>query len=184
MNNYDLKEYIKEINLHLGCGNKPLANFINIDFYNKKCADEILDLNDKLPYQDDTIDLIYSDNVFEHIFNLLRLIQECYRILKPGAALIIKVPYFKSKHAFVDPTHLNFFTIESMDYFVKNKHFNDEYKFFRESFEDMIIYLDPENKSVIKKLISCFAIKEPNRFENSIWSNLFVFHNIIYVLRK
>lgn len=182
--NYHLKEYIKEINLHLGCGNKPLENFINIDFYNKKFADEILDLNDKLPYKDDTVDLIYSDNVFEHIDNLLGLIQECYRILKPGAALIIKVPYFKSKHAFVDPTHFNFFTVGSMDYFVKNKHFNDEYKFFKESFEDMIIYLDPENKSIIKKLISCVAIKEPNRFENSIWSNLFVFHNIVYVLRK
>lgn len=181
---FSLDNYIGQKNLHFGCGNKPLKDFINIDFYNKKYADEIVDLNQKLPYENESIDLIYSDNVFEHIQNLLGLIQECNRVLKKGGHLIIKVPYFKSKHAFVDPTHIRFFTIQSMDYYVKNKYFYDEYKFFEESFESLEIYLDGEEKSFFKKLVSIYAIKRPNHFENSIWSNLFVFHNITYVLRK
>ena len=181
---YNLNAYLGKKNLHLGCGNKPMKGFINVDYYNKKYADEIVDLNQSLPYESESIDFIYSDNVFEHIDNLLDLIKECNRVLKKDGTLIIRVPYFKSKHAFVDPTHINFFTIQSMDYYVKNTYFNNEYKFFDEVFESMDIFLDPVNKSLFKKLISIYAIKRPNHFENSIFSNIFVFHNIIYVLRK
>lgn len=181
---YFLKDYMGEKNLNLGCGNKPLKNFINVDYYNKTYADIIADLNQNLPFKSESIDLIYSDNVFEHIENFINLIQECYRILKKGGVLIIKVPYFKSKHAFVDPTHKKFFTIQTMDYFVKNTYFNKEYKFFDEAFESLEIFLDYDNKSFLKKLISIYSIKRPDHFENSILSNLFVFHNIIYILRK
>lgn len=181
---YNLKDYIGKKNLHLGCGNKPMKDFINVDYYNKTYADDIVDLNKGLPYESNSIDLIYSDNVFEHIVNLLNLIKECHRVLKKGGVLIVKVPYFKSKHAFVDPTHINFFTIQSMDYYVKGKYFNEEYKFFDETFESMDIFLDYDNKSFLKKIIGIYAIARPNHFENSIWSNLFIFHNITYVLRK
>lgn len=181
---YNLENYIGKKNLHLGCGNKPMKNFINVDYYNKQYADEIVNLNQRLPYEAESIDLIYSDNVFEHIENLLGLIKECHRVLKKGGTLIIKVPYFKSKHAFVDPTHINFFTIQSMDYFVKDTYFNNEYRFFEESFESMDIFLDAHEKSIFKKLISIYAIMRPNNFENSIWSSVFVFHNIVYILRK
>lgn len=181
---FNLDNFIGENNLHLGCGNKPLQNFLNVDFYNKKFADELHDLNKPLSYQSDSFNLIYSDNVFEHIEILLGLIKECQRILKKGGYLIVKVPYFKSKHAFVDPTHVNFFTIQSMDYYVKNTFFYHEYRFFEEAFETMEIFLDPDNPSFTKKLVSSYAVKRANHFENSILSNLFVFHNIVYVLRK
>lgn len=181
---FNLESYMGKNNLHLGCGNKPMKNFINIDFYNKIYADEIVDLNKKLPYESKTIDLIYSDNVFEHIENLLGLIRECHRILKKNGTLIVKVPYFKSKHAFVDPTHVNFFTIQSMDYYIANTYFNNQYKFFDETFESIEFFLDHPNEHLLKKIIAIYAIMRPNHFENSIWSNIFVFHNITYVLRK
>lgn len=127
--------------------------------------------------------MIYSDNVFEHIEKLLLLVRKCHRILKVGGYLVIKVPYFKSKHAFVDPTHVNFFTIHTLDYFIKGTYFYEEYRFFEESFQVLDIFLDINNR-FWKKLISIYAIKRPNNFENSILSNLFIFHNIIYVLRK
>lgn len=177
-------KYLGTINLHLGCGNKPLKNFINVDYYNKTYADVITDLNKELPFINDSVDLIYSDNVFEHVENLVYLMKECHRILKPNGVLIVKVPYFKSKHAFVDPTHCNFFTVQSMDYYIKNSYFNEQYKFFDESFENLCVYLDPNNKSLLKKLVSIYAVYLPNRFENSILSNIFVFHNIVYVMRK
>ncbi|MFC1785302.1 methyltransferase domain-containing protein [Candidatus Neomarinimicrobiota bacterium] len=182
---FDLDEYKGSRNLHLGCGNKPLKNFLNLDYYNTKYIDEKVDLNKPLPYENNSFNLIYSDNVFEHIENLIDLIKECYRILKKDGHLIIKVPYFKSKHAFVDPTHKIYFTIQSMDYFVKGTYFNKEYRFIKESFETLYIYLDDGQNSVLfKKIIAIFASNRPNYFENSIWSNLFVFHNITYIMRK
>jgi len=182
--NFVLGSYMGDNNLHLGCGNKILDNFINVDYYNNKYADKLVNLNEKLPYQSESIDLIYSDNVFEHIQNFLQLMQECNRVLKPNGTLIIKVPYFKSKHAFVDPTHINFFTIQSMDYFVKNTYFYKNYKFFEESIRTLEIFLDPNKCSIFEKIVGYYAIKRPNLFENSILSNLFVFHNIVFILRK
>lgn len=181
---FDLELFKGGKNVQLGCGNKPLKDFINVDFYNKKYADEILDLNKPLPYETSSVDLIYSDNVFEHIDNLLGLMQECHRVLKENGKLVIKVPYFKSKHAFVDPTHVNFFTLQSMDYYVENTHFNNEYRFFNESFKSQEIFVDDNDMSFFKKLVAIYAVHRPNHFENSIWSNLFVFHNITYVLNK
>ncbi len=179
-----LDDYKKDDNLNLGCGNKPMKGYVNVDLYNEKFADQIVDLNKTLPWDDETYDLIYSDNVFEHVQNLIQLIRECYRVLKKDGYLVIKTPYFKSKHAFVDPTHVHFFTIQSMDYFVNGTYFNSTYPFFMENFKTAKIYLDPNNKSVIKKILSVFAIKKPNVYENSIFSNMFVFHNIVFVLKK
>lgn len=180
---FELTNYKGTINLNLGCGNKPLIDFINIDYHNQKYADIVADLNSRLPFCDNTINLIYSDNVFEHIEKLLLLIQDCHRVLKIDGYLIIKVPYFRSNYAFVDPTHVNFFTIQSMDYFIKTTYFHEEYRFFEESFQNLDIFLDTNN-GFWKKIISIYAIKRPNIFENSIWSNLWIFHNIIYILRK
>ena len=181
---FSLEKYIGEKNLHLGCGNNYLKNFINSDFRNQKHIDQAVDLNEPLPYESNSVDSIYSDNVFEHIKNQLELIRECHRVLKKDGVLIIKVPYFKSKHAFADPTHCNFYTVQSMDCFVKDTNFNKRSNYFDENFESFEVFLDPYDKSIVKKILGVCAVRRPNTFENSILSNIFVFHNIVYVLKK
>ena len=42
----------------------------------------LLDL--ELPYEDDTFDLVLSDQVFEHVQDQVRAFQEIYRVTKPG----------------------------------------------------------------------------------------------------
>lgn len=182
-----LESYMGKVNINLGCGFKPFEGFINVDYYNPKFADLLVNLeSEKLPWEDNSVDLIYSDNVFEHIQNYLNLIQECYRILKLGGYLIIRVPYFKSKHAFVDPTHRIFFTVQSLDFFVKDTYFFriNGYMPIGDGFSNIEIFFDPENASIIKKIVELYAVKKPNNFENSVLSNIFVFHNIVYVLKK
>lgn len=183
---FNLKNYMGNINLNLGCGNKPLEGFINVDYYNTKYADIVFDLNKKFPFDSESVDLVFSDNVFEHIDDIFLLMNECNRVLKKGGYLIIKVPYFKSKHAFVDFTHKHFFTIQSLDYWIKDSYFYslNQYLPIKGVFEEKEIFFDPENKKLFKGLIAFYATRKPNFFENSIWSNIFVFHNIIYVLRK
>ena len=183
-NGYSIDEMKGEKNINLGCGNRPLTGFVNTDFYNKKFADEIFDLNLDFPFEESSCDLLYSDNVCEHLHDTVAFINSCYKCLKPGGHLVIKVPYFKSKHAFVDPTHFKFFTIQTLDYFVNGKFFNEKYRFTENSFSSCNIFLDVGSASYFKHLIACYAIKRPNRFENSILSSLFVFHEIVYVLRK
>ena len=173
-------------NIHLGCGNKPLPNFINIDYYNQTHADIIANLECELPFSSESVDFIYSDNVFEHIKNLLGLMRECHRVLRKGGVLAVKVPYFKSRHAFVDPTHCNFFTLQSMDYYCIDTYYNKYYKFFNEVFAKLEIFIDPQvgKKGIFQKLVEKYALQKPYKYENSILSTLVVFNNIVYVLVK
>lgn len=48
--------------------------------------------NQALPFSDGEFDLVVSIEVFEHIHNVYSLIDECYRILKPGGVLIVSTP--------------------------------------------------------------------------------------------
>jgi ubiquinone/menaquinone biosynthesis C-methylase UbiE len=53
----------------------------------------------------------------EHIADVTALMEEIYRVCKPGAKIKIRVPYFKSTAAFKDPTHVSFFTERTFEYF-------------------------------------------------------------------
>ena len=73
-------------------------------------VDIVADLEDKLPFDDCSFGLIYSNQVLEH-GTTSSLINESYRILKPGGRFVANVPYFKSSWAIADPTHVRRFCI-------------------------------------------------------------------------
>lgn len=55
-----------ELKLNLGCGPRPLDGYVNIDFFDTDKADLVHDLRRPLPYEDGTVDEIYSCDVIEH----------------------------------------------------------------------------------------------------------------------
>jgi len=94
------------IKLNLGCGDDKREGYVNIDLYNAN-ADLQCDVAG-LPYNDNTVDEIFSSHVIEHFdwragWEVLR---EWYRVLKPGGVLKIETPDFHwSCAAFVNGTH-------------------------------------------------------------------------------
>jgi hypothetical protein len=42
---------------------------------------------------------------------------ELYRVCKPGAKLYVRTPYYASREAFVDPTHVRYITEATFEYF-------------------------------------------------------------------
>ena len=107
--------------LNLGSGQTKIAGAVNLDINPRSRAEVIHDLNAfPYPFADNTFDTIVSRSILEHLSDIPAVMDELYRILKPGGRLIIQVPYFRSLDAFTDPTHKAFFTARSLDYFVYN----------------------------------------------------------------
>lgn len=76
----------------------------------------------KLPFPDNFVESMISHHCLEHISQgFLPLMDECYRILKPGALFRIIVPLFPSLAAVTDPDHKRYFTQETFQSFVGEK---------------------------------------------------------------
>jgi predicted SAM-dependent methyltransferase len=92
--------------LHLGCGNRRIDGYVNIDIQDAPAVDIVSDIME-LPYSSNSIDTIYSCCMLEHFGrnNNLKffrntcwtdVIKYWYTLLKPGGILYISVPDFKS----------------------------------------------------------------------------------------
>lgn len=63
-----------------------------------------------LPFPDSSIESMISHHALEHIGEgFIALMDECYRVLKPGAPFRIIVPLFPSTAAVEDPDHCRYF---------------------------------------------------------------------------
>lgn len=80
--------------LHLGCGDKYMKGWINCDIKTNVNADRVMNFEEPLPFDDNSVDEIYSRQTFEHIRNIIPFMQELHRICKKGAIIHSKVPMF------------------------------------------------------------------------------------------
>ncbi len=105
--------------LNLGCGNKRKNGFIGVDLYPCETVDKIADLNKELPFEDNSVDEIWMDNVIEHINDIPKLFKEIHRICVSGARITVLTPHFASMASWRDPTHIHHLSYFSMDHFEK-----------------------------------------------------------------
>jgi SAM-dependent methyltransferase len=74
-----------------------------------------------LPFCDNSCEALMADNVLEHIHNLIPLMNDCWRVLKPGGEFYIIVPNGLSEGGIADPTHVRHFIPKTFTYFTKGK---------------------------------------------------------------
>ncbi len=117
--------------LNLGCGEKKMEGYINIDKRKEVNPDLQIDLEEAhLPYEESSIDEIYTSHLLEHITNFNPLIEEMYRVLKPNAKIFIFAPYGLSEGGIRDSTHIRWLAVGTFDYFDKsNPHLYNIYKY-------------------------------------------------------
>lgn len=102
-----------EIKIDIGCGQGQKEGFIGIDLHEPtkgwENVDITCDVRDGIPFEDNSVDEIYSAHFFEHLAKaeVVPVLRECNRVLKKNGKIEIIVPDL--------PRVLNNF-IENLDY--------------------------------------------------------------------
>jgi predicted SAM-dependent methyltransferase len=109
----------KPVKLNLGCGFRKFEGFINIDMREIVKPDLLHDITKPFPYADSSVDLILADDILEHVppDDVIPVLREIHRILKPEGVLQFSIPSTDSRGAYMDPTHRSFWNINSWLYF-------------------------------------------------------------------
>lgn len=72
--------------------------FTTVNMDEKARPDVFHDLEEALPFPDQTYDGVTLINVLEHVFAYRELLKESLRVLKPGGQLVIVVPFLFPVH--------------------------------------------------------------------------------------
>lgn len=97
-------ENFKGVLYDLGAGESPFKNFfllhakqyIAVDWagsYHNTKADIAADLNKPLPIESEVADTVVSLSVLEHLCEPQMMLNEAFRILKPGGSMVLQVPW-------------------------------------------------------------------------------------------
>ncbi len=101
--------------LNLGCGPYPIAGYVNIDVNPRQRPDLLRDVRKGLPYDDASVDHVVASHFLEHLScdEMLFVMEECWRVLKPGCLLSIVVPVME----FSTLDHKQVFAADAFDIF-------------------------------------------------------------------
>jgi len=104
------------VKLNVGCGNRKLEGFINIDACSYCEPDLVLDLDNGLgEFEDDSVDQIRAEHVLEHVDDLAFVLKEMFRVSKSGARWDIYVPHYS--YGFAHPFHKRGFSRIAFNFF-------------------------------------------------------------------
>jgi predicted SAM-dependent methyltransferase len=101
----------------IGCGAKKLNGAFGLDRRKEPSVDIICDFEHAVPLKTNSIDVVNMSHIMEHIRDLIPFMEEVYRVCRPGAEVRVIVPYYTSRGAFRDPTHVRFITEDTFQYF-------------------------------------------------------------------
>jgi SAM-dependent methyltransferase len=106
------------------------------------------------------------DNMLEHLDNPMQVMEELHRLLKPGGKIMVIVHYFRSRWAFIDPTHKTFYTVDSFAYLDQNHPISSQYDYTDTRFKVIKRVFNEEISSpnIFKKALIKLANKYPNRY--------------------
>ena len=126
--------------LNLGCGEHICNGFIGVDTLPLTNVDVVADLATfPWPFKDNVIQEIIMYNILEHLSETIKVMEEVWRILVHNGIVNIIVPYYNSPGAFMDPTHVRFFTENSFDYFTENYSPLSRYNYYTHSRFDILL---------------------------------------------
>jgi SAM-dependent methyltransferase len=139
--------------LNIGCGNDIKKGYVNVDIRNLPGVNVVWDITKTpYPFEENSVDLIEMHHVLEHLENPLKVLEEFWRICKPGAKIIISVPHWSHFTAYGDLTHKKYYSSAIFMYYETG---------------DSKYYSEKANFKVVKKKFTATRI-------NQLWVNKLV----------
>jgi SAM-dependent methyltransferase len=72
--------------------------YLSLDIYPYPEIDLVCDLIDKVPFKQDSFDMVTLLNVCEHVYDPANLIKRIFPIIKPGGKMLITIPFLLKIH--------------------------------------------------------------------------------------
>jgi len=103
--------------LDLGCGTRKADGAVGVDVTRGSAADAVADITQThLPFQDCVFDRVVIKHILEHVPQVPRLMDEIWRVLRPGGTVEGETPHYSSSASYSDPTHCHHFGIQTIDF--------------------------------------------------------------------
>lgn len=115
------------MNLDLGCGPNKKEGFTGVDRIAFEGVDHVCNIGvDPLPFGDGTVEEAHASHFVEHLTaqERINLVNELYRVLKPGGKATIITPHWASARAYGDLTH-QWPPVAEMWYYYLSKQWRD-----------------------------------------------------------
>ncbi len=113
------RNHVKDfLRVDLACGQQKREGFIGVDKESGEGVDIVHDLEVyPWPFANDSVYEIYCSHYVEHVRDLIKFMDECYRILQPLGLMTIVCPYWANIRAWQDPTHVRCINEKTFCYF-------------------------------------------------------------------
>lgn len=108
--------------LDIACGQNKQKGFKGVDIVSGPNIDFVCDL-EKFPWEqfpDNSVEEIYCSHYLEHTSDLMKFMDEIWRICEDGAKVTFISPYYSSIRAWQDPTHKRIISEATFMYFNKD----------------------------------------------------------------
>jgi len=108
--------------LDIACGQNKQSGFKGVDIAPGPGVDFVWDLEKYPwePFKDDSVEEVYVSHYAEHTKDLMKFMDEIWRICIPDAKVTIIGPYYTSIRAWQDPTHTRALSEATWIYFNKD----------------------------------------------------------------
>lgn len=117
---------VTKTKINIGCGKHHLDKFINLDISDVCGPDVQHDIREgfKKLYEDNTFEEVLANGVLEMVLpndEFVLVLNELWRILKPGGMLAGQVPSIDPRVLMLDPFDRRWFKEETFEYFDVDK---------------------------------------------------------------
>lgn len=107
------------LKVDLCCCHNKKKGYIGVDQYSLPGVDIVTDLNQKWPFNDNSVGVFRLQDAIEHLKDPIHTMKEIHRCLAPNGWALIEVPSTDGRGAFQDPTHVSFWNSNSFWYYTK-----------------------------------------------------------------